>query len=219
MIKKAVLSTLLSACWSSQSLASLPSSEELACPYDGTKFVFEGQMSGSSFDKTLDLMPVGALVSPWPIAECPTNGFVFYKQPFTSDELEQLRSFVLSDEYRALKTETTYYRAARLMERAGERHEKVSWALLAATWQVGRDVARYERYADELLARLEVDFARLGDEQKRTIGLLQGEIERQLGRFGDAKRRFRRMLTENQLSESEAAVARFELTLFDAGER
>jgi hypothetical protein len=111
---------------------------EMTCPYDGVKFNFSVQMSGTSFDKQLDWMPVGAIESPWPLAVCPTNGFVFLKANYEDDELEQLRPLILSAEYQSIKSETPYYRAAWIMERTGASHQDVSGFLLQATWEVGR---------------------------------------------------------------------------------
>lgn len=111
---------------------------EMTCPYDGVKFNFSAQMSGTSFDKLLDWMPLGAIESPWPLAACPTNGFVFLKAKYEDDELEQLRPLILSAEYQSIKSETPYYRAAWIMERTGAPHQEVSRFLLQATWEVGR---------------------------------------------------------------------------------
>jgi hypothetical protein len=111
---------------------------EMTCPYDGVKFNFSVQMSGTSFDKQLDWMPVGAIESPWPLAVCPTNGFVFLKEKYEDDELEQLRPLILSAEYQSIKNETPYYRAAWIKERTGASHQDVSHFLLQATWEAGQ---------------------------------------------------------------------------------
>jgi hypothetical protein len=189
---------------------------EKTCPYDGTKFKFTEQGSGTSFDKTLDLMAVGAIQSPWPIAVCPTNGFVFLKEKYEDADLERLRPIVLSAEYQATKDETPYYRAAWISEHDGGEHAKVSWLLLQATWEVGNQEMRdryaarpkdapepnikdlwaegtrserYRRYATELLARLPADIAAAGDASD-TYRMLAGELLRRLGRFEEAEAHF-----------------------------
>jgi hypothetical protein len=111
---------------------------EMTCPYDGVKFSFSRQTSGTSFDKLLDWMPVGAIESPWPLAACPTNGFVFLKENYEDDELERLRPLILSEQYRSIKSETPYYRAAWIMEHTGASHQDISRFLLQATWEAGR---------------------------------------------------------------------------------
>jgi hypothetical protein len=112
---------------------------EMTCPYDGVKFNFVAQMSGTSSDRLLDWMPFGAIESPWPLASCPTNGFVFLKAKYEDDELEKLRPLILSAEFQNIKNETPYYRAAWIMERTGASHEDVSRFLLQATWEAGRN--------------------------------------------------------------------------------
>ena len=122
---------------------------EMTCPYDGTRFEFRVQGSGTSTGQSLDFMLMGAIRSPWPIAVCPTNGFVFAKEKYEPDELERLRPIVLSPDYQALKDETPYYRAAWIMERSGEPRTEVSLYLLQATWEAGWE-ALAERYNAKL---------------------------------------------------------------------
>ena len=131
--------------------ARTPITVEMTCPYDGTSFHFNGQGSGTSAGQSLDFMLLGPIDSPWPLAVCPTNGFVFIKQKYEPDELERLRPIVLSPEYQALKDETPYYRAAWIMERAGEARADVSLYLLQATWEAGWEAMR-ERYQAQVKA-------------------------------------------------------------------
>ncbi|MBR0754009.1 hypothetical protein JQ604_17635 [Bradyrhizobium jicamae] len=114
------------------------STVEMTCPYDGVTFSFSAQNSGTSFDRQLDWMPIGAIESPWPLGSCPTNGFVFLKAKYEDDELEKLRPLILSPEYQDLKSETPYYRAAWIMEHTGAAHPQVSSLLLQATWEAGQ---------------------------------------------------------------------------------
>jgi hypothetical protein len=185
---------------------------EMTCPYDGTTFKFVAQGSGTSFDKTLDLMSVGPIRSPWPIAVCPTNGFVFIKNKYEDADFERLKPIVLSAAYQATRDETPYYRAAWITEHDGGPHAKVSWLLLQASWEAGQrelheryqkrppnspDIAfkefmkegtpgeRYRRYATELLARLPADIA--AAEKPETWKILTGELLRRLGRFEEAE--------------------------------
>lgn len=131
--------------------ARTPITVEMTCPYDGTSFQFNGQGSGTSAGQSLDFMLLGPIDSPWPLAVCPTNGFVFIKQTYEPDELERLRPIVLSPEYQALKDETPYYRAAWIMQRAGESRADISLYLLQATWEAGWQ-AMGERYKAQVAA-------------------------------------------------------------------
>lgn len=191
---------------------------EMTCPYDGTKFSFASQASGTSFGKALDLMETGPIDSPWPIAVCPTNGFVFFKGKFDDEELERLRPLVMSAEYQALKGETPYYRAAWLFERTGASHRKVSLTLLQATWEAKQDAERYERYATALAARLPIDIEASPDD-KKMLQLVLGELLRRLGRFEEARQHFVRLAQELEPGSNEARVAAFQLRLIERNDR
>jgi len=186
---------------------------EMVCPYDGVKFTFNDQMSGTSFDKRLDWMPVGAIESPWPLAACPTNGFVFLKEKYDADELERLRPLILSAEYQGLKGETPYYRAAWIKERTGAPHPEVSRWLLQATWQATGE--QYSRYATELVARLSVDIADKTESAEQHIGyrLLTGEILRRLGRFEEADGQFVALTKDLEPASNEAKIVAFQRRL------
>ena len=189
----------------------------MECPYDGVKFTFMTQMSGAVSDRTLDLKPVGMIQSPWPLAVCPSNGFVFLKEKYEPAELEKLRPLILSAEYQALKEETPYYRAAWIEERNGASREEVVNLLLQATWEAaeaethkpvvsgtekgedqggalpqGEGGARYRRYAGELLQRLSTPASGQGDarSQQQNESVLRGELLRRLGRFEEADKEF-----------------------------
>lgn len=188
---------------------------EMTCPYDGTRFSYTAQMSATAFDTALDFMPVGAIIAPWPLAVCPTNGFVFFKEAFDAEELERLRPLILSPEYQALKGETAYYRAAWIVERTGGSHGDVSALLLKATWEASRDAGRYQRYAAELIDRLPDDIRASSAEQKAESQQLLGELMRRIGKFTEAKQHFMERERELDPKSTEGLVAAFEIQLID----
>jgi hypothetical protein len=194
--------------WSQVSRAYTTSKVEYTCPYDGTRFTAVLAMSGSQFTVTLDLKPVGMTESPWPMAECPTNGFVFYQDKFSNEELEKLRPLILSSEYQALKKETTYYRAAWIMERTGTKHSQVTWTLLRALWQ-------NHAYAPKLLERLPQDISEVEGEEKLNLRMLQAELLRQVGRWDEAKAAFAVLQSEVHRFSTLDLVIRYELRLIE----
>ncbi|MGE0255362.1 MAG: hypothetical protein AB7N54_05570 [Alphaproteobacteria bacterium] len=164
------------------------SPQQFTCPYDGTVFTVEVQRSGTSFGAMLDFRPFGAITSPWPLATCPTNGFVFYKPEFSEDDLEKLRPVILSDEYQSIRGETAYYRAAWILSRTGAERAQIADYLLAATWEV-EGKADYRRYVDELLPHLEALAAGTDEREMRwQLGVLATELFRRTGRFEQATR-------------------------------
>ena len=132
----------------------------LICPIDGESFETTLAMSGTQAGQFIDLKPYGPIAAPWPIAKCPTSGFVMYKKPFTEDELAVLKPYVAGAEYQALQhTETNYYLAARLQRVLKAPDETIAFTLLRASWEAqGRD--QYVVYANEAL----VAFKDLGEQ-------------------------------------------------------
>jgi predicted RNA-binding Zn-ribbon protein involved in translation (DUF1610 family) len=90
------------------------------CPVCGTEFEYEIAMSGTAFGKRLDHKLVSAIRSPWPIPQCPTCGFVLYKDEFTDQELQELKTFILADEYQSIPADNTpHYFLAYIAEYLG----------------------------------------------------------------------------------------------------
>ena len=182
--------------WTASAL--IVSSIEIVCPIGGERFEAEAVMSGTSFGQNLDRRSYGATVSPWPLSKCPGNGFVIYKHDFSTAEINQLTPYVQSVAYQSLQaSETNYYLAAHLMRRSGGSQIDIADALLKATWEVERD-DRYNRYAIDALAAFEDVLAdsstELAVEEANAYRQIAGELERRLGRFAEASRRFQSLL-------------------------
>lgn len=205
------IAVLLAACVPATVLGRTMMEQEMTCPYDGAKFSFVGQGSGTSFGQQLDLKAVGAITSPWPIAVCPTNGFVFYKNKFSDGELEKLRPFILSPEYQATKGESPYYRAFWIVDHSGGLHAEASEKLLFATWESGGD--RYARYATLLAERLPKDVENAQGKERDKFVALRGELLRRLGRFDEAAEYLRRWQPELGVASVAWMIVRYELEL------
>ena len=173
---------------------------DLVCPIGGQTFKAVLAGSGTSFGKFLDLKPYGPIAAPWPLAKCPDNGFVIFKETFTDAELERLTAFVASPAYREMKdVHSPYYLAAALQQEIGAAPERVAFTLLQATWEAGDE--RYHSYAAAALdayVRL-LDAAPGDDRQRLTHRLIAGELERRLGHFDAAARRFQALQDEATL--------------------
>jgi len=193
---------------------------ELTCPIGGEKFTTRLVGSGTAFGQYLDRRQFGATVSPWPLAKCPTNGFVIFRKDFSAAEKSRLEAIVASAEYRALQaSETNYYLAAHLKRALGASPLELFPTLLAATWEATGD-ARYDRYATEALATLERVMAKPDATFEDPLGHAQlaAELERRLGRFDAAHRRLSALLPQVQGTGLEPLV-RQELRLVDARDR
>jgi hypothetical protein len=198
---------------------------ESVCPLDGQKFRSNGGSEsveenlgsyGSHgrpldpyrvYGRSLDLRSNGATFSPWPLRQCPSNGFVVYKRAFSAGEVDRLRRYVSTAEYQALKgAHTRYYLAAKLRSHMGEKPADFRYTLLFATWEAGsnwEDAKHYAKYATEALAAFKEALLKppTNAEEWMRDQLIAGELERRLGRFEDATTRFRALSARKELQE------------------
>jgi tetratricopeptide (TPR) repeat protein len=192
---------------------------ELTCPLDGSRFNVTRPASGTSRGIFLDLKPFGPIIAPWPLARCPSNGFVLYKPHFSDEEIARLRPFVASAEYQALQSHhTTYYLAARLRAYLGETPAQLAWTLLEATWEA-EPGAQYERYATEALRAFQEALAEPYAAPTQWVAdqLVAGELERRLGRFEPARQRFLALTAHDAVQAGGVrAILALQLQLIDA---
>ncbi len=177
-------------------------------------------MSSSTFGIQLDLKPVGATIAPFPMAECPSNGFVFYPgSEISPDLLQTLAAIVTSEEYRALRGETPYFRDAHIAEKLDAHHSAVSQRLLHATWEVDQQPERYGRYAAALLARIDEDIAIAEDAEQRELwSMLKGELMRRTKAFEAARAHFEALLPRLAEDSELRPIVAYQLTLIAAGD-
>jgi hypothetical protein len=174
-----------------------------ACPIGGQTFTYMALNTEPSKKLNLDMKRVDSFY-PWPHPKCPRNGFVIYKNDLTSAEIDKLRPYVLSEEYRALsEVHSTRYLEAILRKRLGEPAYDVAWALVQATWEVASDPDRYRRYAEEALATYDsIPLASLTNIRFRNLKrMMSGELARRLGKFDQARDRFLEMRDNAELSK------------------
>ncbi|GAB3511711.1 hypothetical protein [Pseudoxanthomonas daejeonensis] len=164
------------------------------CPVGGERFRQETAGSGTAFGHYLDGQAYGPIMSPWPLAKCPGNGFVMYRDDFSPAELEVLTAFVQGQAYQQLRqTETTYWLAASLQEALGVSLVDRAGTLMRATWQASP--AQYPHYVEAAAAAFAAacpdDAAHTQrDEQWLYCQLIRGEWERRTSRFDAARARF-----------------------------
>lgn len=192
---------------------------EVTCPLDGTTVRYAKAISGTSFGTYLDLEPYGMVAAPLPLPKCAGNGFVMYKDKFSDEEIARIRTYVNSPEYQALqKAHRSYYLAAHLQRVLNESPRLVAVTLLQATWQ-GRAGDEYTRYATEALEAYQQVLALPATDAKQwfTDQLVAGELERRLGKFDDAKARFRVLLRHAEIDRGiHRKVVELQLKLIEA---
>lgn len=174
---------------------------EFTCPIDGEKFRTSLAASGTSYGRFLDLKPFGPTAAPWPLAKCPSTGFVLYKETFSEGEIARLREYVGSDEYKGLKSDhSSYYLAAKLRTHLGEKPNQLAYMLLQATWEA-KSGEQYRQYAAAALEAYKLALAEPYADQQRWISdqLVAGELERRLEQFDSSKSRFVSLAERDEL--------------------
>lgn len=187
---------------------------DLVCPIGGEKFKTVLAGSGTSFGKFLDLKPYGPIAAPWPLAKCPSNGFVMFRNEFSNTELTRLETFVASAQYQEMKsTHTNYYLAAILERRIDTPLSRLAYTLLQATWEARGDL--YSAYATEALEAFETLLKTETDDSKNWINyqLVAGELERRLERFEAAANRFSTLKESPNLEPFAKGIVEFQLKL------
>lgn len=203
---------------------------DYVCPIGGERFSASTMGSGTSFGHFLDGRAHGAIQSPWPLVECPGNGFLLFREAFDKTELEALGAYVQSADYQRLRgTETSYWRLAQLLRVIGAPAAEQAGALQRASWQASP--AQYPRYvaaASAAFARQCPDGQAARDGQGLYCQMLLGEWERRLSRFEPARARFNGLLPQvealvtgpdrERVAKQFAAEIAQQLQLIDAGD-
>lgn len=174
--------------------------EEVTCPIDGVTFRTQVVYSSTTVGRMLDLRPVGATVSPMPRPVCPGNGFVMYKDKFTAEEIDKLRTIVASDAYKAARRENTdYFMIGFMFERMEPKPDPFAagYIYLQALWETKNDAdAQRQRYRALILEKLAIYLQTTepsASDKWWSAHLISAEIERQSGLFDKASQRLAAM--------------------------
>ncbi len=187
---------------------------DLVCPIGGEKFKTVLAGSGTSFGKFLDLKPYGPIAAPWPIAKCPSNGFIMFQDKFSDAELSRLETFVASAQYQGMKnTHTNYYLAASLQRQIDAPLSRLAFTLLQATWEAPGGL--YTAYAEEALEAYVALLKTEPPDSKSwvTYQLIAGELERRLEKFEAATSRFSALNENTNLEPFVKGIVEFQLQL------
>ena len=190
------------------------------CPIGGEKFERVMQMSGTSFGQMTNLMPYGPIESPWPLAQCPGNKFIIFKnsKEFTPEEIKKYTEIVNSDAYKNIPEDApSYYYLAKLYELAGDQKNSViAYVYLQASWQNAGE-ALSEEIKRNVISYYEKSFDELKDNEGELIAakMMIGEINRQLGNFDIAEKHFQQLKQDPLFTKQEniMKIIDFELKL------
>ncbi len=175
---------------SRESQAGSPVSYTLKCPVGGKKFTYIGTASSSTWGSRPDGKPYGSWTFPSPLAVCPDNGLVMYRE-FSKEEVRKLKGLITRPEYSRMRTrDTPYYVAYWLSGQFQQPVEEQLWLLLQASWESDFELERKAHYQREFVQRA-VEWTRPQGEddffwavtQLRAVNAL-----RELGEFVEATR-------------------------------
>ncbi|MEO6741035.1 MAG: DUF2225 domain-containing protein [Chthoniobacteraceae bacterium] len=177
---------------------------EFLCPICGTHWEQRIESSGRARALRLDLRQIGDVVDPPSLPQCTKCRFPLFSEqilaqandPAKAQAFRQLRAFVRGPDFQMLASKNpSYFALAQVQQLLKAPHRVIAQSYLRASWQVeDREAAcqrLLEKAREHYVAALTESGA--GDRLNRDLPLLCGEIERRLGKWDDAEKRFREM--------------------------
>lgn len=172
----------------------------------------------------LDLKPAGPGAAPASLHKCPNCHFIVYSKDLKNGDRQKLLKLINSREYRHISVDNpTYYLLAKIYEATGKDDLEIAHAYLRASWQVEHDPQKCAKYLEASHAKFGAFLSSNRDKSTPYImaELVSGEIERRLGRFGQALSRFSRLQKQPEFSGAEhlSAIINYQLELIAAKDR
>ena len=188
------------------------------CPLCSKAFEAVLDASGTQFGVRLDLKPLGPIAAPWAVPVCPDCKFVLYADNIDKTELEKCRKIVAGERYKAAAQRSSYHLLGILREELGRDELTLAWTFLQASWQ---EEGKKDSCTEDLklaLKHFQTFVAAPGEkgEKWQNACLLSGEIERRLGKFDEARKRFTALAADKDFQKDILKhVIKCQLTLID----
>lgn len=164
------------------------------CPLGGETFRSLALGTHSTFGRYLDWQPISYLQFPVSLPVCPANGFVITKAEYTSDEVDQLKIAVESDEYRQFYDDkhASYFLYAKIVELSGGSTSDNWWLYLNASWEAHNcgDENRYAEYAKLFMDEAKIKLASSQPEDVKLhwiLNIIVANVQRRTGDFAASK--------------------------------
>jgi hypothetical protein len=178
--------------------------QRFLCPVCGTHWEQRIETSGRSRGLRLDLRQIGDVVDPPTLPQCTKCRFPLFSDrllaqandPAKEKAFKRLRTFVLGADFQMLAAKNpSYFALAQVQELLEAPHRTIALSYLRASWQVEDREALCRRHLEKALGHYTAALAEAGSDerQSRDLALLCGEIERRLGKWEDAEKRFRKL--------------------------
>ena len=181
-------------CWSVAACAVNTLEQEFTCPIDGAQWKQRVESSSNPRGLRLDLRQLGDVVDPPTLPQCPKCRFPLFSDQLAEAVIDRLKPFVLGADFQMVASKNpSYFNLAQVQEflKAPDRYVALSY--LRASWQVEDREAVCRRFIEKAHAHFEKALAGMkpGDRQFTDAALLCGEVERRLGKWEEAGKRFR----------------------------
>jgi hypothetical protein len=201
--------------------------QEFLCPICGTHWEQRIETSGHSLGLRLDLRQTGAVVDPPTLPQCPKCRFPLFSDrlhaqandPARAKAFKRLRSFVTGADFQMLAAKNpSYFTLAQVQQLLEAPHRHIALSYLRASWQVEDREAACRRLLEKAREHFvtALDGMRAEDRQFGDLVLLCGEVERRLGKWEDAEKRFRDLEVSGRLKGTpQAAIPAMQLRLIE----
>ena len=201
--------------------------QEFLCPVCGTHWEQRVETSGRSHGLRLDLRQLGDVVDPPTLPQCPKCRFPLFSEglieqsndPAKAPAFRQLRTFVRGADFQMLTAKNpSYFALAQVQQLLKAPHRVIALSYLRASWQVEDREVVCRRLLEKALehyaaARAEV---RRDYRLRSDLALLCGEVERRLGKWDVAEKRFRQLEASGLLQGTpQAAIPAIQIRLIE----
>ena len=177
---------------------------EFLCPICGTHWEQRIESSGRARGLRLDLRQVGDVVEPPSLPQCTKCRFPIFSEqllaqandPAKAQAFRQLRAFVRGPDFQMLAAKNpSYFALAQVQQLLKAPHRVIALSYLRASWQVEDREAVCRRLLEKAREHYVAALDEAGADERLShdLALLCGEIERRLGKWDDAEKRFREM--------------------------
>lgn len=171
------------------------------CAIGGEEFKHSELLSMTTFGSRLDGKPVGPLAIVHEPPQCPTNGFVQFKEKFSNKELAKLKKIIESKEFKdAKQNRPVFYLLFLELEKGGYNKQEAATALLKATWSVLISSIKIDienEYNKDLLSQFVAYIDKNSNSFDKYFAaqfqVYAANAERQLGQFEKAQARLNKL--------------------------
>ena len=178
---------------------SLP--ETYVCPIGGEEFEFSEVLSTTTWGMRLDGKPIGMISYPIKLKQCPTNGFVDFKDNYSKSELAKLKKIIESQEFIDAKNNEPqkypqHYLLFLELDRGGyskldaaDALHKATWDLLVSTKDIDYEDLRTLNILKEFVQYIDKHSNAFDNYSRTNFKIYAANAQRELGQFDDAQKR------------------------------